>query len=44
VIREHEAMVDALERGDAARLVRLADRHRAAAQATVAALLAAEQP
>jgi DNA-binding GntR family transcriptional regulator len=44
VIREHAAMVDALERGDTARLVRLAERHRAAAAATVTALLAAEQP
>jgi DNA-binding GntR family transcriptional regulator len=44
IIREHAAMLEALERGDTARVVRLADRHRAAAAATVTALLAAEQP
>ncbi len=42
IIREHEQMLAALARGDVARLVQLADRHRNAARAAVTELLAVE--
>jgi DNA-binding GntR family transcriptional regulator len=41
VVEEHEAMIAALRRGDRARLVELADLHRAEAEATVLGLLRA---
>jgi len=40
IIREHEQMLAALARGDRARLVQIADRHRSAARAAVTELLA----
>jgi DNA-binding GntR family transcriptional regulator len=42
IIREHQRMLEALARGDTARLVQIADRHRAAARAAVTELLAVE--
>jgi DNA-binding GntR family transcriptional regulator len=39
IIREHEQMLEALARGDRARLVQIADRHRNAARAAVTGLL-----
>ena len=42
IIREHEQMLAALARGDRARLVQIADRHRNAARAAVTELLAVE--
>lgn len=42
VVREHDRMLEALAAGDRARLVQLADRHRGAALAAVAELLAFE--
>ncbi len=42
IIREHEQMLAALARGDHARLVQIADRHRGAARAAVTELLAVE--
>jgi DNA-binding GntR family transcriptional regulator len=41
VVEEHEAMIDALRQGDRRTLVKLADAHRAAAEATVLGLLEA---
>ena len=42
IIREHEQMLGALARGDRARLVQIADRHRSAARSAVTDLLAFE--
>jgi DNA-binding GntR family transcriptional regulator len=42
IIREHEAMLAALTRGDHGRLVQIADRHRGAARTAVTELLAVE--
>ena len=42
IIREHEQMLEALARGDRARLIQIADRHRQAARSTVTELLAVE--
>ena len=42
IVREHEQMLEALARGDRARLIQLADRHRTAARSAVTELLAVE--
>jgi DNA-binding GntR family transcriptional regulator len=42
IVREHEQMLAALARGDRARLVQIADRHRGAARTAVTELLAVE--
>ena len=44
IMREHAQMLEALERGDRARLVQVANRHRDAAREVVTELLALEGP